>query len=276
MSQQQFFNSGGSGPITPNILFLQGNDAVDVGPNAITGVIFVLGDNSQGINITNTGANTETVTVFNASTSQKGTILLASNAEALAGTNTTKAMTPQDVQVKVGTQTTNGLAYGAGASAAINWLAAMTNGQLPIGNTGNPPTIGSITSIDGSITVTLGPGTIDLSVTDTHNGTATTVGATTANIITIPLGGTPGTFQFEARVKAFESTTPTGAGYNVFATFITDGTTATLIGNQDTFNESTTLDTADSYFLASGNNAVLQVLGVTALTINWVAETQIT
>jgi hypothetical protein len=95
-------------------------------------------------------------------------------------------------------------------------------------------------------------------------------------LLTIPLGSVVGTYQFEARVKAFEATTPAGAGYNVYATFTTDGITATLVGNQDVFNENDVLEPADAYFIASGNNAVLQVLGVTALTINWMGETEIT
>lgn len=102
--------------------------------------------------------------------------------------------------------------------------------------------------------------------------TATTVGATTANLITIPLGGTPNTFQFEARVKGFNASTPASAGYNVFGTFRTDGVTATLVGNQDVFSEDAALTTGDAYFVASGNNAVLQVLGVAALTINWTGQ----
>jgi hypothetical protein len=85
-----------------------------------------------------------------------------------------------------------------------------------------------------------------------------------------------GTFQFEARVKGFESTTPAGTGYNVYATLITDGITATLVGNQSVFNESPALVAADAYFIASGNNAVLQVLGVALLTIDWSAESEIT
>lgn len=104
--------------------------------------------------------------------------------------------------------------------------------------------------------------------------TATTVGATTANLITVALGAVAGTFQFEARVKAFESTTPAGAGYNLYATFTTDGVAATLVGNQDVFNEDVALAAADAYFIASGNNAVLQVLGVAGLTLDWSGETE--
>lgn len=108
------------------------------------------------------------------------------------------------------------------------------------------------------------------------SGSATTIGATTDNIISIPLGAVAGTFQFEARVKGFESTGPAGCGYNVYGTLITDGVTATLIGSQNIFNESLSLEDADAYFIASGNNAVLQVLGVAGLTIDWFAETEIT
>ena len=110
----------------------------------------------------------------------------------------------------------------------------------------------------------------------TAKGSGSTVGATTTNLISINLGATPGTFQFEARVKAFEATTPAGAGYNIYGTFITDGTTATLVGDQPIFNEDVVLENADAYFIASGNDAVLQVLGVIGLTINWTAETSLT
>lgn len=115
-----------------------------------------------------------------------------------------------------------------------------------------------------------------VSVANLFEGSATTVGAVTANVITIPLGGAPGTYQFEARVGAFNASTPASAGYNVYGTFRTDGTTATLVGNQDVYNEEAALGSADAYFIASGNNAILQVLGVTALTIDWVAETELT
>ena len=106
------------------------------------------------------------------------------------------------------------------------------------------------------------------------NGTGQTIGAVTADILTIPLGGSAGTQQFEARVKGFEATTPAGCGYNVYGTFTTTGGIATLVGVQDVFNESPALVTADAYFIASGNNAVLQVLGVAGLTIDWTASTQ--
>jgi hypothetical protein len=106
--------------------------------------------------------------------------------------------------------------------------------------------------------------------------TATTVGATTANIITVPLGSTPGTFQFEARVKGYNPSTPAGTGFNIYATFTTDGATATLVGYQQIFNTDNVLVDADAYFISSGNNAVLQLLGEAGLTINWTASYELT
>ena len=275
MSQQQIFTVGNS-PIIPDIEFLAGNDGIQVGPNPATFTINVVGDNTQGVNVTgNAGTYTETITMFNMTTTQKGVTTLATNAEAIAGTDTAKAITADDLKAKLGVQTSHGLPYGAGTAAAISWLAEAANGQIPIGSTGNPPVLANITSLDGSIKVTNGPGTIDLSQ-NAATGTATTVGATTQDVLSVPLGATPGTFQFEARVKGFDATTPASCGYNLYATFRTDGVTATLVGNQPIFNEDTALEDADAYFIASGNSAIIQVLGVVGLTISWEGETELT
>ena len=251
MSQQQNLGANGGGAGIVNSV--TGTNGVSATPT--TGAVVVAG--------------------IQTSTTQIGVVTLATNAQTIAGTNAANAVTALSLAAKLGAQTVNGLAYGGSSTGAINWLANATNGQIPIGSTGAPPVLANITSLDGSIKVTNGPGTIDLS-TNAVEGTATTVGATTANILTIPLGSTPGVFQFEARAKGFDSVTPSGAGYNIYATFRTDGTTATLIGDQEIFNEDTAMEPADAYFIASGNNAILQVLGVAGLTIAWEAETALT
>lgn len=259
-----------------DIATLTGNTGGAVGPEPVTFNVNIIGDTVQGVHIDgNAGTWTETITIDDATTAQKGVVLLASNAETIAGTDTTKAVTPDDLKAKLGTQTLHGIPYGNATTGAIQWLNEATDGQIPIGDTGGVPVLANITSLDGSITITNGPGSIDLSST-AFKGADTTVGAVTADLITIPLGITPGTFQFEARVKAFEAGTPAGAGYNLYATFRTDGATATLIGQQPVFNEDAALTAADAYFVASGNNAILQVLGVALLTIDWAAETEVT
>ena len=270
-------NSGGITPVNPDIEFIQGNDGINVPPNPTTHIVLVLGDNTQGVDTSGNAATyTETITMLDATESQKGVVLLASNAETIAGTVTTKATTPDDIKAKLGAQTLHGIPYGNATTGAIQWLAEASDGQIPIGDTGGIPILGNITSLDGTVNITNGPGSIDLSVANELLGTTTTTGAVTSDVITVPLGAVPGTFQFEARVKAYDSVTPSGSGYNIYSTFRTDGTTATLIGNQDVYNEDPILNDADAYFIASGNDAVLQVLGVTGLTINWSAETEIT
>ena len=106
--------------------------------------------------------------------------------------------------------------------------------------------------------------------------TVTTLDATNADLLPIPLGAVPATYRLTATVSAYESTGPSGAGYTVLGTFITDGVTARLVGNQDLFEEHDPLVDADAFFVASGNDAVLRVLGVAGLTIVWVGQSQIT
>lgn len=275
MSNISITNPSG-GDSVDAIEFIQGNDGINVPANPTTHILFLLGDNAQGVDLSGVaGTYTETITMFDATEAQKGVVLLASNAETIAGTNTTKATTPEDIKEKLGVQTLHGIPYGNATTGAIQWLAEATDGQIPIGDTGGAPVLANITSTDGSVTVTNGPGSIDLSASSAK-GTANTIGAVTGNILSYPLGAVAGTFQFEARVKGFEATGPAGAGYNIYGTFTTDGATATLVGNQSIFNEDPSLATGDAYFVASGNNAVLQVLGVALLTIDWVGETSVT
>ncbi len=200
--------------------------------------------------ITSTGGNTPVIDISAAYVGQTSITTL--------GTITTGVWNGTAVGATFGgtsqtTYTTGDLLYAS---------AANTLSKLPIGTTGQ-----ILTTVAGV------PAWADLS---NFQGTGITVGATTADLFSVPLGAVAGTYQFEARVKGFESGTPAGCGYNVYGTFTTDGLAATLVGDQSVFNENAALVAADAYFVASGNNAVLQVLGVTALTINWSGEADIT
>lgn len=167
MSQQQTF-LGSSIPATANIEFIQGNDGIPVPPDPATHIVQLLGNTTQGIQTSgNAGTFTETITALDATTAQKGVILLATNATTITGASTTTVVTPAGLNAKLGAQTLNALPYGGGSTAALNWLAAATNGQIPIGSTGNPPSLANITSTDGSITITNGPGTINLKANNT-------------------------------------------------------------------------------------------------------------
>lgn len=104
-------------------------------------------------------------------------------------------------------------------------------------------------------------------------GTATTVGAVTADIITIPGGAVAGMYQVECELSAFESTTPAGAWYSLSGGARTDGVTATEVGSEDRENgEDAALTAANATIVVSGNDIIVRVLGVAGLTVNWSAE----
>jgi len=165
-----------------------------------------------------------------------------------------------------GVLTANWIILGGG-SVALQTLTGDVGGAVS-------PTAGNINLLTGNgLTTTGDPGTSTITITRDdfpNSGTGTTVGATTANLITIPLGAVATTYAFEARIAGFESTTPAGVGYSIFGTLRTDGASATVIGTVDRItNEDPALNAANATIVASGNNAVIQVLGVAGLTINW-------
>ena len=101
---------------------------------------------------------------------------------------------------------------------------------------------------------------------------ATTVGAVTADLstITLPISGT---YTIESRIAAWKTVGgagDAGAGYSINGVVRSSGGVATIIGDSDGFAHSDTeLDDADVEIVVSGNTAIVRVLGVTGLTINW-------
>jgi hypothetical protein len=265
----------GVAPVSADIEFVRGNDGIAVPPNATTHILYVVGDNTQGINVTGVIlTNTNTITALDATTAQKGVVLLADNPETIAGTDTTKATTPDDIKAKLGAQTLHGLAYGNSTTGAVQWLAEATDGQIPIGDTGGVPILANITSSDGSVTITNGAGSIDLSVTDQATGLATTIGAVTADPITFNLGATPGNYNFQARISAYESTTPTGGGLTIIsASVVTTGAAGTLVNPINVSSDlGAVISTASIDVVPVGNTAVFRVTGVATFTIKWVVD----
>lgn len=63
----------GVAPVSADIEFVSGNDNVPVPPDATTRIWNLLGDNTQGVNVTgDIPSNTSTITVANTTTSSKG------------------------------------------------------------------------------------------------------------------------------------------------------------------------------------------------------------
>src|SRR5579863_7638021 len=87
----------GGGSVTET---LTGNSGGPVSPDAAFN-INILGNNMSGINIVgNPATNTLTVTAFQATTTQEGTVTLATNAQAIAGTDSANAITSSALAAK--------------------------------------------------------------------------------------------------------------------------------------------------------------------------------
>lgn len=124
-------------------------------------------------------------------------------------------------------------------------------------STGNPGT--------NTITFTLDGFTLN---------TAQTIGAVTADIITINLGAVATTYIIEAKISGFNAATPAGCAYNLICGARTTGLAASIIGGEDKYvAEDAAIVAADAEFIAVGNTIVVRVTGVAGLTINWKAST---
>lgn len=156
-------NGGGGGGGIP-IQFITGNVGGPVPPDAMNN-FNLLANTTMGITtVGNAGTNTINILALQSSTTQLGTVKLATNAQALAGTDTANAITSDDLGVKLGTQTQFGLPIGGGFGSAISWTAAPTNGQLLIGSSGVSPVLATLTAGAG-ISVTNGAGSITIANT---------------------------------------------------------------------------------------------------------------
>jgi len=176
MSQMGKFISAGS--IGGVVGTLTGNVGGAVGPDGVANIDFV---GTTPVTVTGTPAsNLLTITVDSATTTTEGIIELTTDAEAIAGTDTTRAITSSTLKAKLGTQVANTIPYGAGTSSALSWTGAGTDGQLVIAATGAAPAFASLTSASGFITFTPGANTLDLNTSgsvavsfDGDSGTAT-------------------------------------------------------------------------------------------------------
>lgn len=111
------------------------------------------------------------------------------------------------------------------------------------------------------------------------SGTATTTDDTLTAVITLPLGATAGVYTFFARVAGFASVgagTPLGVGYTIEGSIRTDGAAATLVDQGANAFEEGALSACTGALVASGNDALIQVKGLIAYTIDWKADLSFT
>ena len=206
----------GMGPGATSVDFVTGNTGGVVSADANYN-INIVGNVASGITtVGNQSPSTLTIYGLPSSVVQVGTTAYATNAEAAAQSSSTVALTPSNITSMFSThylppaQGGTGLSSPAANSLLVTdgtspfvVLGVAGNGQLPIGSIGSAPVLANITSLGGSITITNGPGSIDLatsgSVAETLTGNSGgAVSPTAGNINTVGTGsitvvGSPGT-----------------------------------------------------------------------------------
>lgn len=134
---------------------------------------------------------------------------------------------------------------------------------------GNDSTTNNVNGIytDGSS----GSNTLTVFISNRVQGTVTTVGAATSPIVTF-VPTTIGTYSFEVRIAAYNTTSSLGAAYSVFGSARFDGVNANLIDIPDKItNEEGAMSSANTSFTVSGASILINGIGYVGQTINWAA-----
>ena len=110
---------------------------------------------------------------------------------------------------------------------------------------------------------------MDIVLTNRLQGSATSVGVGTADVITF----TPtviGTYSIEYRTAAYNTTSSLGAGYSFFGAIRFDGANSNICDAFDEINnEEGAMAGVDLAVVVSGANVILRATGYLGQTINW-------
>lgn len=166
----------------------------------------ILGSNAAGIT-TVAGGNTLTIFGLGSSTTQIGVTSYATNVEAALQVSSATALTPSNITSFFSTSPLPSSQGGTGlispaahqliatnGSSAYTPLGVAANGQIAIGSIGSNPVLANITSSGGTVTVTNGPGTINLEASATGvvqkltGNTGGAISPTAGNINTLGTG----------------------------------------------------------------------------------------
>jgi len=184
----------GQGTGTPIIsLAVAGNGELIIGSAGADPTVGSITSTDGSLTVTG-GAGTLVIEGTDATETQDGVVELATDAEAVDGTDAVRAIVPTSLKAKLGTQTDHGLLVGSGTAAAVTALGVGATGEMLIGNTGADPTW----SVTGALT-TLNATTVNATTFDTNvaaaavtlAGTSLIADGTDANIdINITAKGT--------------------------------------------------------------------------------------
>lgn len=111
---------------------------------------------------------------------------------------------------------------------------------------------------------------VDIILTNRQTGQITTVDATPTTIITFALGATPGVYYISGDIVGYDITDIAGAAYNFTSGIRTTGAAGVEISTEfkDIFEEAA-MSPADFNVNVSGNNMIIQIIGIAAKTIDW-------
>lgn len=125
--------------------------------------------------------------------------------------------------------------------------------------------------IDGLNTVGSGD-TVTVQLTNRATATITTSDGLgqTRTLLTFAFSAPENVYNFDINIVGYRSSDSTGAGFKLFGTILSDGTTATIQAVPDKIaNVPAALSGVDANFSASGANGILEVTGINATSIQW-------
>ena len=144
-----------------------------------------------------------------------------------------------------------------------------SDGEFLIGNASKSTgKVGSLTSPNGSVTINYNDPDIELEVNDSSGEqTVQTTDATPTTLATISVP-TDNSMTIEGHYIAREASTSNTIGGNFLAIVEDASGTVSVVGT-NIINENSDFSTANVDIVASGGNALVQVTGEAATTINW-------
>ncbi len=156
-------------------------------------------------------------------------------------------------------------------TVATSYVTDINSPAIPAANVlnvfGNDTTANNDNGIrtDGSS----GSNTLTVQITNRLQGSGTTVGAATADIITF-IPTVIGTYALEYRTSAYNTTSLLGAGYSYFGAIRFDGVNSHICDSFDEIdNEEGTMSTTDLQIVISGASVILRATGYAGQTLNW-------
>lgn len=115
-----------------------------------------------------------------------------------------------------------------------------------------------------------GSNILTVQLTNRVRGTTSTNNAIPTNIITFPLSATPGVYEINGSVAAYDLTDVAGASYGFISGIRSTGVAAIEIGTQFSTNfEEAAMINADIDVSVTGNSILIVVTGIAGKTIDW-------